>query len=247
MKRPNPHRTGILAALTLLLAGSTTGLLPVCEPVEEEKPQAGATLYVTLEAGEEATDINDAFDFFSRIALCDFGLPLTGSLEAGGSTIPSGVYLQCNRDLRGEEPLASVDLKTNAATPPGHYLLQYRMASLTSIVTGTLDLTVQPAQAPLVQACLYVYGEGENPVIVVNQNTNFYGCCSLSPENDLIVQYKWWWDYNGNPLSAPSLTTTLCLTDHTYTSVGPRTTRLVVRTQSGEEAEDTQEIVVLQQ
>jgi hypothetical protein len=34
------------------------------------------------------------------------------------------------------------------------------------------------------------------------------------------------------------------MTTHVYTTPGPRTTRLVVRTESGEEAADTYDIVV---
>ena len=69
-------------------------------------------------------------------------------------------------------------------------------------------------------------------------------CCSTSPKDDPIVQYKWWWDYNGNPSSTPNATTEFCITDHVYTTPGPRTTRLVVRTENGEEAAETFEILV---
>jgi hypothetical protein len=150
--------------------------------------------------------------------------------------------VRTNRNLTGSEPTASVDLVTTSATPPGIYLLQYREASPGSQVIGTLELTVEAAEPSDVVSCMAVFGEGE--VILVNQSVSFYGCCSTSPENDPIVQYKWWFNYNGNPSSPPSATTATCMTTHVYTSPGPRTTRLVVRTESGEEAADITEITV---
>jgi hypothetical protein len=246
VKSPNRRQTRTLLALAALLAAMSTGCLSLCELFFGVKPEPGPTVTVTVQAGNNANGFAALAAFLSRFALCDFDVSSESSryIPAGASTVvPAGVYCRTNRDLRGSEPTATVDLVTSASTPPGQYMLEYRDASPGSYVVGTLNLTIEPGEAPLVQACLYVYGDGE--VIVVNQNTNFYGCCSLAPEDDPIVQYKWWFDYNGNPSSAPSATTTLCLTDYTYTTPGPRTTRLVVRTQSGEEAEDTQDIVVL--
>jgi hypothetical protein len=153
------------------------------------------------------------------------------------------VYVRTNRDLRGE-PSATVDLVTALSTPVGSYVLEYRDASPGSYVVGQLNLTIEAAPDPEVTACMAVFGENE--VIVVNQIVNFYGCCSFSNnKEDPIVQYKWWFNYNGNPSSSPSQTTTICSTTTTYTTPGVRNTRLVVRTQSGLEAEDTQQITVL--
>jgi hypothetical protein len=244
MKLPNPRRLANLTALAVLLAGISTGCLTVCErfllflqlgifpgPLEE----------VTLEAGDTFEDWADALDFLSMFALCD-SVPVRGStIPAGESySVPPGVYVRTNRDLRGPAPSATVDLVTSASTPPGRYIVQYRDISPSGHVVGTLDLTVQPASHPLVEACVYVYQDGE--YILTGQPANFYGCCSQAPEEDPIVQYRWWWDYKGSP--TPDATTTTCITTHTYSTPGTKTARLVVRTQSGEEDDDTMTIVV---
>lgn len=231
------HRTGTLTTLAVLLAGLCMGFIPLCELIANSEPETGDDIDATAEAGNTVHDLT-LLDVFARIAMCELGVVA----EGGPTAIPSGVYLRTSRDLRGT-PSATVDLVTSASTPPGVYVIEYRKAGLGSYVTGTLNLTIQPGSS-LVQACLYVF-QGEGDVIIVNQVATFYGCCSLAPPEDPIVQYKWWFDYNGNPSSSPSTTTAFCEATHTYASTGTRTARLVVRTQSGEEAEDTQTINVV--
>lgn len=242
MKLPNHRRLGTLATLAVLLAAMTTGCLTLCEAFLGVKPADGPDVSVTVPAGNTANNFATLGGFFSRFAVCDFPLAPNSVIPAGASTsVPGGVYVRTNRNLTGSEPVSSVDLVTTAATPPGVYVLQYRETGGSHVV-GTLNLTVEAAEPSDVVACMAVFGEFE--VIQVNTTTNFYGCCSTSPESDPIVQYKWWFSYNGNPSSPPSATTTTCMTTYTYPTPGPRTTRLVVRTESGEEAAETTEIVV---
>ncbi len=239
-----PNRIGTLTVLAVLLAGMSMGFISWCEFILGIEPGEGENFVFEVEAGETISNWAGLLALLERLALCEaLFVAEDGSTIAaeGGSTIPPGVYLRTTRDLRGAEPTASVDLITSASTPPGRYLISYQRAGLNGYVTGTCDLTVLPGAHP-VTACIYVYQDGE--VIVVNQPVNFYGCCSSSPKDDPIVQYRWWWDYNGNPNSAPSQTTTTCLTTHTYATTGTKNARLVVRTDSGEEAEDLQAIVV---
>lgn len=243
MRLPNRHKLGTLTALAALLAWMSTGSLTICELMFGVDPVTGPTINVTLPAGENASNITLLGAIFSRFALCNLATEraTSSAIPAGTlTTVPTGVYTRCNRDLRGE-PSATVDLITSASTPPGHYLLEYRDASPGSYVIGTLDLTVEPGQSD-VTACMAVFGEGE--VIVVNQTVTYYACCSSGPPGDPVVEYKWWFNYNGNPSSAPSRTVTQCETTSSYTTPGTKNVRVVVKTQSGLTAEDTQAIVV---
>lgn len=236
MKLPNRHRLGTFTALALLLAGVSTGGLTLCEAFFGGEPEAGEDFVVTVPAGN-TVGLAEALNALGRFALCNSLVR-----AEGGSTIPAGVYARTTRDLRGPTPSASVDLVTTSATPPGRYVIEYRSTEPGSYAIGTIDLTVEEVHSD-VTACMAVFGEGE--FILVNQTVNFYGCCSQSPENDPIVQYKWWFNYNGNPSSAPSQTTPGCMTTTTYGTPGTKNTRLVVRTESGLEAEDTYTIDVL--
>lgn len=231
MKLPK-HRTSALLVIAVLLAAVTMGNLTWCDVIVHGPPSDADTVRVVLNPGEVARDIRVGFtETLYRFALCPPGAI-------------TGVYSRTRRAL---DSFVTIDLVTSTNTPPGHYFLTYVEAYEffrfePELYRGVIDLTVEAPEAT-VTACMAVFGQNE--VIVVNQPVSFYGCCSTSPEEDPIVQYKWWFNYNGNPSSSPSATTTSCMTTHTYTSAGTRETRLVVRTQSGEEAEDTQTIQVL--
>ncbi len=244
MRLPNRHRFATLSALAVLLAAMSTGSLSLCEIFFGIDPEAGPDINETVPAGNTVNDFASLGSFYSRIALCDFPLTAESSrfIPAGANTqVPAGVFCRTNRDLR-DKGIVSADLVTSTSTPPGVYVLQYRDASPGSYIIGTLNLTIEERAPSDVTACMAVFGKGE--VILVNQTAQFYGCCSLAPENDPIVQYKWWFNYNGNPSSAPSQTTATCMTSTTYGTPGVKNTRLVVRTESGIEAEDTQQITV---
>jgi hypothetical protein len=234
MKLPNRHRSGTLLALAVLLAMTTTGYITICDVFLFGEPEVGPDIPVTVEAGDVASDITGSeFGLLYRFSLC--------------GPVPEGVFPRLRRDGTSFGTPVVVDLVTSTSTPVGFHQIDYNEGDIglftePYFAVGVVNLTVQPPTNP-VTACMAVFGEGE--IIVVNQTTNFYGCCSSSPENDPIVQYKWWFDYNGNPSSTPSDITTECMTTHTYTTPGTKNTRLVVRTESGEEAEDTQTIVVL--
>ncbi len=243
MKLPNRHKLGVLTALAVLLAASTMGFLPWCAPEEEEpEPDTAPTITLTKEAGDTEIDFGGLLGLLEQLALCEpLILPNGTRVPAGGSSIPAGVHIRCRRYL--ETGAATAELVTSTSTPAGHYIIQYRRAGIGARAVGTLDLTITAPQNP-VQACLYVYPDNEELIFYVNQNVNFYAGCSFAPEDDPIVLYKWWWDYSGSPSSPPSQETAISYTDHTYTSTGTKHTRLVVRTESGVEAEDTQDIVV---
>ncbi len=242
MKLPNSRKLRTMTALGVLLAAMSTGCLTLCEIFFGAEPEDGDDIFVTASAGSSANNAFALFNFLSRVALCNGDLSQATTVGGGNTIVPAGVYLRTSRDLRGAEPTATVDLVTSSNTPEGVYTLQYRETAPGTYVIGTLYLTIEHEDLP-VQACMAVYGSEE--FIVVGQSASFYGCCSFSSDiEDPIVQYKWWWDYNGNPSSSPSQTTTTCMTTHTYNTAGPRTTRLVVRTQSGLEAADLYEINV---
>ncbi len=239
MKLPNRKHTALFA-IAVLLAAITMGCLGPCEALLLGIIITdGGPIFLTAPAGSQANSFYP-IGLFELLAICDGPAKLA---TAGGTVaVPAGVYARTRRDLTASEPTATCDLVTSSSTPPGHYILEYRTTSPTGQTRGTLDLTIEEGAPSDVTACLYAYGDGE--IIFVNQQVNFYGCCSFAPPTDPIVQYKWWFNYNGNPASAPSQTTSSCLTTHTYTTPGTKNTRLVVRTESGVEAEDTQSILV---
>jgi hypothetical protein len=223
MKHPNRHRTGTLLALAVLLASMTTGYITICDFVLGE-PEDGGTFFVSLKAGETAEDITGAFESeFYRFSLC--------------SPVPEGVFYRINRDLRGSGD-TSVDIITSAATPPGHYTIDYVEGGFDPgapnvLLLGQIDLTVAEPDQTLT-ACFYYYGMFE--FVVVNQPVSFLAYCSTVPAGRSIVQYKWWFNYNGNPSSPPSEIDTDYETQYTYTSAGAKTVRLVVRADNGDEA-----------
>ncbi|HXV14535.1 MAG TPA: hypothetical protein VEC56_10055 [Candidatus Krumholzibacteria bacterium] len=236
MKLPNRHRFATLTALAVLLAGMTTGCLTLCEALLGIEPEPGKDFVVVVPAGEQAT-LADALYWLSRITLC-----LDEIAAEGGGIAPTGVYCRTSRDFRGSEPTATAELVTSASTAPGRYFIPYRYADPTTFITGTVDLTVEENQSGVV-AELYITSKTEVPV--VNEPVITYGCLSTSPASDPIVEYRWWFNYNGNPSSTPSEVTTICTNSTVYTTPGTKTVRLVVRTQSGSEAEDIQTFTVL--
>ena len=231
MKLPN-RRTGALLVLALLLAAISTGSLTICDAFIYGEPQDGGPIVVTLQAGDVATDITGSDGFSYRFDVCP-----TGSL-------PEGAYFQAVRDTRGLGSV-SINLVTTTNTPPGNYQLPYVESDVllfgSFLYTGILDLTVTAPDVTLT-ACLYAFSESE--ILLVNQPITFYGCCSQSTEANPIVQYKWWYNYNGNPSSAPDATTTFCESERTYTTPGAKAARLVVRAQNGDEAATAQTITV---
>ena len=229
--KPRTRRTGTLLVLAVLLAAISTGGLTICDAYIWGEPLLGDTIVVNLQQGETEPDIARSDGIFYRWVLC--------------GTLPEGTYLREKRDLRGDG-LVSIDLVTTLNTPPGHYQIPYVESDVyflgSVLYAGTIDLTVTAAPVTLT-ACLYCFSQAE--ILVVNQPITCYGCCSESTQDDPIVQYKWWFNYNGNPNSPPDATTTVCETEHTYTTVGQKSVRLVVRTQSGQEAATGQTITVV--
>lgn len=229
--KPRTRRTGTLLALAVLLAAISTGGLTICDAFLFGAPEPGGTIPVTVQAGNTAPGIAESGGYFYRFSLC--------------GPLPQGAYLRSNRDTRGDG-YTTVDLVTGTGTPPGNYQIPYVESDIDLfgpiLYAGTFDLTVTQADVT-VEACLYVYSENE--LLLVNQPLSFYGCCSSSPMNDPIVQYKWWFNYNGNPSSSPDATTTTCQTQHTYASAGAKSVRLVVRTQGGDEGAATETITVV--
>ena len=232
MKKPNRHRTGTLLALAVLLASMTTGYLTICD-LFLGAPEPGDTYYVALKAGETAEDIAGSVtsDFY-RFTLC--------------GPVPEGVYYRVRRDLRGLGG-NTVDLITTTSTPPGHYSIDYVEGGFNPLfaellLLGQVDLTVAEADQ-ILTACFYYFVNSE--VILVNQSVSFLSYCSTAPPGRTIVQYKWWFNYNGNPSSTPSVVTADYNVPYTYTTAGTRTVRLVVRADNGDEAATAQSITVV--
>ncbi|HKW13364.1 MAG TPA: PKD domain-containing protein [Candidatus Krumholzibacteria bacterium] len=218
------RRTGTLLVLALLLALMTTGNLSICDALILGEPtNDGPTITVSVNAGQTALAFTEASGIYFTFAVCPYG------------SLPSGSYLRFNRDTG----LGAVvmDLVTSPSTPPGHYTTTYVQTTqqlfYQDFHSGTLDLTVLPAGVSLT-ACFYAYSVGE--INYANQPIGFYADCSTAPESNPIVQYKWWWNYNGNPNSAPDQTATSTPIDHTYTTPGTKIVRLVVKAQDGSES-----------
>lgn len=240
MKLAKHRRLGTLATLAVLLAAMSTGALSLCEIFFGVVPEDGPDVAVTVTAGNTANDFASLGSLLSRIAVCNLSVTSESSerIPAGaGTVVPAGVYCRTNRDFRGK-PVVSADLVTSSSTPPGNYVLEYRDASPGSYIVGTLNLTVEAAEPNDVVAELYV--TSKNEFLLVNEPVILYGCLSQSPASDPIVEYRWWFNYNGNPSSPPSEITTICTNNYTYTTPGTKTARLVVRTQNDNEDEDVQ-------
>lgn len=223
MKPPRAHRLTVLATIAVLLAAMTMGNISFCDVYLLGEPGVGPTIPITVKAGKTLHDFRAGYiDENYRFILCNPG------------TV-SGVYVQTERSFG---VFTDVNLVTSASTPPGHYTLNYTETSLTTegpiFNLGILDLTVLPADE--LTACFYVNSE----VILVNSHVDFSAYCSIGP----IVLFSWWFDYDGNPTSAPSATTTGYQIQHTYATAGQRTVRLVVRAEGGGEAETSQTVVV---
>lgn len=234
MRLPNPHRSGTLLALAILLAMTTTGYITICDVFLFGEPEDGPTLFATVEAGETAVDVTGSSDgFFYRFSLC--------------SPVPQGVYPVIRRDGTSFGSPVQVDIVTSTNTPPGFYTIDYNEGDIgffsDYFAVGQLELTVeQPTSG--ITVCMFVGGKGE--FVVVNEPATLYACCSTGPKDDPIVQYRWWPSYNGNPSSSPTYTTGECIISHTYTTTGTKTARLVLRTESGEEAEGTVTVQVVE-
>ncbi len=220
MKIPNRRRIAVLSVIALLLAAMTTGNLTICDVYVFGPPSAARDLAVTVEAGQTAGSITGSVDDNYVFRLCQ-------------TTPVHGVYpvVSC---LGGNPCLSVVDLVTSPTTPPGDYIIQYAetytgLLGIVELARGELRLTVTPSTAPPLDACFEVYQE----ILKVGEPVAFYAYCSTGA----IAQFKWWFNYNGNPSSTPDLTTTDTIIDHTFTTMGQKTVRLVVRTATGEEDE----------
>lgn len=235
MTKPKRHRIGTLLALAILLASMTMGNLTVCDVVMGE-PEAGRDYVISLKAGETALGITGpllAPDFY-RFSLC--------------GPIPDGVYYRIVHEygLLVDGVPTSVDIITSPGTPPGHYSIDYVEGGLSQLpgsnqlLVGKIDLTILPPDAALV-ACFHLSSEGP---ITINHAVFFIGCSS-APPGQTIVLYKWWFDYDGNPSSDPSLLGPDPNVQHTYTTAGSRTVRLVVVTDDGDEAATAQSVNVV--
>lgn len=227
------RKTGTLLVLAVLLAAISTGSITICDALIFDVFDDAEPIVVSLKAGDTATQILTADDFLFRFGVCP------------SNALPQGAYFRYNRDALGAGTV-SVDLVVERTTTPGHYPLLYAATAATifqggAVYQGTLDLTVLPPDESLV-ACFYAYGAGE--VLLVNQPIGFYAYCSTQLETNPIVQYKWWFNYNGNPSSMPDATTTDSQVNHTYSTPGAKPVRLVIRAQNGDEAAKAQTITV---
>jgi hypothetical protein len=233
MKPPRVRRTVTLSVLAILLAALSTGSFTICDAFIFSDPIATDDIILTLKAGESELDIAGSGGSYYRFILCPTG------------SVPDGVYLRHNRDTRGKG-FVSVDLVTDTNAPPGHYVLQYIENDVFFLgpvtYSGVFDLTIEEPDVALT-ACFYAYSKGE--ILVVNQPIIFDGICSQATEQYPIVQYRWWFNYNGNPGSTPDDITKDAQTSHTYTTSGPKTVRLVVRASNGSEAATASVITVI--
>jgi hypothetical protein len=232
--KPRLRRTGTLLALAVLLAFISTGSISLCDAILFGEPEpVGPAIDITVQAGETAENFAEAGGPYLLFNVCPAG------------SLPSGAYVRVNRSLSEEIAFTGFDLVTSLDTPPGEYTAIYVRTEFNFLspdfVSGTFNLTVLPAETTLA-ACFYAYSEGE--INRVNQPISFYAYCSLAPEANPIVQYKWWWNYNGNPSSSPDQTVTSTPVDHTYSTAGTKTVRLVVRAQNGDESAVTETVTV---
>lgn len=229
MKTPSPRKLAAPLAIAALLAALTMGNITLCDVALLGLPEEADTLRVTVQAGQTAADIaSSVFDAY-LFRLCPPG-------------VVSGVY-PVSHIFGGPPGITIVDLATSSTTPPGHYFVNYTetyenfpFPSLV-LTLGVIDLTITPGPEPeLLHSCFYAQAE----IIQVGVPVTFNATCSTGP----IAQYKWWFDYNNNPSSSPSITTTAATAQTTYGSIGQRTVRLVVHAAGGEEAEITHTYVV---
>ena len=231
MKTLRPRKLAALLVIAALLAALTMGNISICDVIVGA-PDEADTLRVTVQAGQTAAEITTNLFEYYLFRLCPPGAV-------------SGVY-PVTRFFGdpgpGDAAIRLVDLVTSTTSPPGHYFVNYtewypEFFGTPILAYGVLDLTITSGPDPeLLHSCFYAQAE----IIQVGVPVTFNATCSTGP----IAQYKWWFNYNNNPSSSPSITTTAATAQTTYGSIGQRTVRLVVHAAGGEEAEITHTYVV---